>query len=460
MLQFTQVRGRVEASENSGGAGTQPLVLNYPAGFGQISLITVDLDRAPLHDWPGRAKLMARVLAVHQPGETGKGQGDRQAAPQAQLGYHDMAGQLRMALDQFSGVRLVAFSWVAVLIAGYILLVGPGDYFLVRYGLKRMQATWLTLGIISIGFIALAWWMDARLKSSAVLVNQAEIIDIDAETGITRGSSWMHLYSPRTAAYAIEPRVTALSSAAETSDSPLSSNITTIAWQGLPGEGLGGLDGRDAPVLFDSPYKIGVQTTSDVAPSRLVDVPVQTASTKGFVAQWWRGGKVDPQLTFTGTSDGLLTGRFEYPLNLELEDAAIYYDRFLYRIPGVVKPGRTIELTPTSTPRDMRFHLTQKRVVDSKEMVTPWNPRSTDSARILEVMMLHEAAGGDNYTALTQRYNPRIDLSDHLATGRAILIGRARQSPTSWGDQQLDGAVQQSSTMVRIVIPVSPAPQR
>lgn len=459
MLQFQQVRGRVEASDGNSGAGELPLVVQYPAGFGQISLITVDLDQPPLSDWPGRTKMMARILAFHQPGETGKGQGDRQNLPPAQLGYHDLTGQLRMALDQLQGVRLIAFSWVAVLIAVYILLVGPGDYFLVRFGLRRMQATWVTLGVISMGFIALAWWMDGRLKSSHVVVSQAEIIDLDAQTGIVRGSSWMHIYSPRTAAYALQPKVTPLMLQAPSTNSALQTNTTLIGWQGLPGEGLGGLDGRQAPVLFDSPYQIAVPRETD-SPAQLAGAPVQTASTKGFVTRFWHHAATQPAVAFQVTSDGLLTGRFDYPLNLELEDAAIYYDRFLYRINGVVKPGRTLELTPTSNARDMRFHLTQKRVIDSKEIVTPWNPRSTDVTRILEVMMLHKAAGGDNYTGLTARYDPRIDLSDHLATGRAILIGRARSSPVSWGDEQLDSAVDQAATMVRIVIPVSPVPQR
>lgn len=456
LVQFTQVRGRVEASENSG--GEQPLVIHYPAGFGQVSLTTFDLDREPFVDWPGRTKLLARVLGFHQPGETGKGQGDRQGAPQAQLGYHDLAGQLRTALDQFGNVRLVAFSWVAGLIALFIFLVGPGDYFFVRFGLKRMQATWLTLGIITVGFIALAWWMDTRLKAREVVVNQAEIVDMDAETGLARGSNWMHIYSPRTAAYSIEPKV-AMFASDQSATSPLSAPQTAIAWQGLPGEGLGGLDGRSPPVLFDSPYDIHVPP--GVATGAAIHgVPVQTASTKSFVTQWWRAEKRDTKITFLGTDDGLLTGSFDFPWDFELDDAVIYYDRFLYRIPGVVKQGRTIELTPTSTPRDMRFHLTQKRVVDSKEIVTPWNPRHTDLARILEVMMLHEATGGDHYTSLTQRYDLRIDLSDHLATGRAILVGRARKSPTSWGNQQLDSAVDQSTTMVRIVLPVTPAPAR
>lgn len=447
LLQFKSVRGRIDAAEGSGSA--QALVMHYPAGFGLVSLIAVDLDQPPLDSWPGRSKLMSRVLALHQPGETGKGQGDRQVSPPAQLGYHDLAGQLRMALDQFEGVRLIAFSWVAALIAGYIVLVGPLDYFLVRFGLRRMQATWGTLSLLVIAFVALAWWLDARLKSQEVQLNQAEIVDLDAETGLVRGNGWMHLYGPRTATYDLTPESTAVSLAsAEGTVAPRSA----VSWQGLPGEGLGGLDGRATATLFDSPYEID---TGSVPAIR--GVPVQTSSTRGFAHRWSNNSPALPEARFQLTNDGLLVGRFEYPLTVELENVAIYYDRFLYPIAGVVKPGRTIELSPTSSVRDMRFHLTQKRVIDSKEIVTPWNARSADVPRILEVMMLHKAAGGDHYTGLTARYDARIDLSDHLATGRALLVGTGRQPLTHWRGERAPDAPSRSAGLVRIVIPVSPA---
>lgn len=455
---FTEVRGRIEASEGSGSAGKQPLILHYPVGLGQMSLITIDLDQPPLSDWPGRPKLMARVLAFHQPGETGKGQGERSSAVPAQLGYHDLSGQLRMALDQFAGVRLVAFSWVALLIAAYIALIGPGDYLFVRFGLRRMQATWVTLGLLSLGFIGLAWWLDARMKSPQVAINQADIIDVDAATGVARGTSWTHIYSPRTAAYTLTPELAPLAPAAATG--ALSTTTTAIAWQGLPGEGLGGLDGRPAPLLFDSPYDVALQLREGDSPAQVVDVPVQTASTKGLSTQWWRNVAADASIALTTTDDDLLVGSFTYNLDIELEDCAIYHDRFLYRIAGGVKPGRRIELTPTSTSRDLRFHLTQKRVIDAKEIVTPWNARAADTTRILEVMMLHEAAGGDNYTGLTQRFESRIDLSDHLATGRAMLVGRAVQTPVSWQDPQLAAAMNQSCTLVRMIIPVAESAAR
>lgn len=455
---FSGVRGHLEVFEGSAATELQPLVVHYPVGLGQVSLITMDLDQPPLEPWAGRAALLARVLAFHQAGETGKGQGDFQSKLPAQLGYHDLAGQLRMALDQFSGVTLVAFSWVAGLIAFYILLIGPGDYFFVRFGLRRMQATWLTLGLLGIGFIALAWWLNTRLKSDRPLVNQAEIVDVDLASGVRRGISWTHLYSPRTEAYNLTPQVSSPSATqpAETAPSQLHSLATAIGWEGLPGDGLGGLDGRPAPRLFDSPYGLQLQLSPETT-AHATDVPIQAAATKGFVTQWWRQGDALPQAQLQPTNDGLLRGEFVYPLDVPLIDSGILYGNWLYRLPSPLKPGQTIALESLPAPRNLLWQLTEKRVVDAKDIVTPWNPRSTEIARILEAMMFHQAAGGDNYTGLTQRFYARLDLSDHLRTGRAMLVGQASQRALSWSDAGLqDDSFEPSSTVVRVVIPVAP----
>jgi hypothetical protein len=455
MSQFADPRGQIVTSEETSGTA-RPLIINYAAGFGQISLITVDLDQPPLADWSGRAKILARLMAFHQPGETGKSAGSKQTSLPAQLGYNDLAGQLRNALDQFPGVRLIAFSWVAGLIAAYILLIGPVDYFFVRFGLRRMQATWLTLTVVSVSFVALAWWIDARRRSDALAMNQASIIDIDAGVGLERGIAWSHVYSPRTTSLALQPRVHIEE---QNSSAALVPNLATMSWQGLPGAGLGGLDGRSPPVLFDASYDVVMPASGSAARPAMASVPIQTASTKAFVAEWSRSAVARPQMTFQATSDGLITGKFTFDYDYELEDGFVLYDRFLFKILGTIKRGRVIEITPSSTSRNVLYHLTQKQVIDSKDIVTPWNPRSTDVPRILEIMMLHEVAGGDNYTGLTQRFFGRLDLSDHLGAGQALLIGRSHQSPIAWQGEPLGSVSDERSwTMVRVVIPVRPAP--
>ena len=56
--------------------------------------------------------------------EAAKEQGTGQVT---HLGFDDLSGQLRGALDQYAGATRVAFSWIAAILVLYIAIIGPGD---------------------------------------------------------------------------------------------------------------------------------------------------------------------------------------------------------------------------------------------------------------------------------------------------------------------------------------------
>ena len=93
--------------------------------------MAVDLDQPPFVQWKARGNFVSKLLGY--PARGNEGAPDRSVAGQAATtGLTDLTSQLRGALDQFAGVKLVPFSVVALLVFGYILLIGPGDYFLVQ----------------------------------------------------------------------------------------------------------------------------------------------------------------------------------------------------------------------------------------------------------------------------------------------------------------------------------------
>jgi hypothetical protein len=74
------------------------------------------------------------------------------------------------------------------------------------------------------------------------------------------------------------------------------------------------------------------------------------------------------------------------------------------------------------------------------------------------MLMFHEAARGTTYTGLTHRYQPRIDLSQHVQLGEAILIGRASEQTarlTTDNASIADAADTNAWTWYRIVLPVN-----
>ena len=173
---LADVQGKVEAHE-----GDLPLVIRKPQGLGQVVFVATDLDRGPIRDWTDRPMLVGAVLDLpaNEPA-------DAATEPVQSYGYNDLAGQLRSALDLPRDVHLVPFFVVALLVIVYILLIGPGDYFLLRRLGRGMQWTWITFPTIVVLFAVGAYVAAYWLKGDQLRVSQVDLVDIDAE-GTARG---------------------------------------------------------------------------------------------------------------------------------------------------------------------------------------------------------------------------------------------------------------------------------
>ncbi len=439
------VVGRVSVYEQASD-GIRPIVVRAPTGFGQVVFVAVDLDQAPYSDWSDRARLVEKLLRGDIDKKRERAGVSGTSGQLVHLGYDDLTGQLRTAAEQFSGVKLIPFSWVAGLIVIYIVLIGPADYFFLRDVLRRMSWTWVTFPLIAVAFCAIAVLLLGRFKSNDVKINQIDLVDVDLDRAVVRGTTWTHLFSPESASYELE-----LKSSWLDGDDDNAGGL--LAWQGLPGSGLGGLESPSAR-LFNASYQI----TTSTSKAAISDSPVEIGGTKAFLARWWNEAKLESTADLHLDPGGLLRGNVMNPLPVELSDCVLLYDNWAYKLErkgSVLQPG---DSTPIHLEKPLNFswRLTRRRVVNIKDITTPWEQRDTDVPRILEMMMFHGAAGGDGYTQLRHRYQKYVDLSDHLINGRAILLGRAKQ-PASEIVVNGDASGRQHDqrwTFYRVVFPV------
>jgi len=72
---------------------------SHGSGFGQVIFVAADLDQSPLNRWSDRPLLVARLLDM----PTGSAGNSSENAAMMHYGYNDMAGQMRSALDRFTG---------------------------------------------------------------------------------------------------------------------------------------------------------------------------------------------------------------------------------------------------------------------------------------------------------------------------------------------------------------------
>jgi len=432
-----------------------PLVIERPYGFGRVLFVALDLDEPLLARWPGTAPLVGGWFLPPQRSR------DEEASDQlgevAHAGYDDLAGQLRSALDQFQsqGVRLLPFGALLGLMLVYIVLLGPGDYLLVRRLLKRMEWTWITMPLLVVLSCAGAYALAIGLKGREARMNQVDVIDFDDVQQARRASTFFTLFSPRGQAYnlSLRPARPERESRDEgTNEVPDSQPEghrppVLLSWFGLPGTALGGMESRAAPPLAGRPYDFAENL------SELAEVPVPIWSTKSFVARFSPPGEAPLTAELApapGALEGLLKGSVTNRLGKPLEECLLLTRRWAYPL-GTLAAGERLAIHDGLGPRTTESFLTRRREADDA-----YDPQGSDVKRIVEMLSFYKAAKGTNYVGLKHRYETLLDMSLHLGTDRAVLVGVSRK-PTAEvldGDQPLAPGTTEGLTLYRVIVPI------
>ena len=412
----------------------QPLVVTGSYGLGKVTLIAFDTDAAPFQDWKGAAPFWKKLLDLTPTEPSGNQNAGRGAVYQD---FSDMASVLRQRLEDFPDVKVVPFGWVALLIFGYILLIGPIDYFFLKKVVGRLELTWITFPtwvvVISLAAYFAAHW----LKGDDLRINRIEVVDVDVESGTLRGSSYMALFSPRVARYdvAMEPGLAAGGPWSDLGIDNASSieeegpyakagmgrgqserlaswlGVPESSYRGLMNSGGSGLLGRRA-YRYASPE-----------PTSVRDVPIQVWSVKTFENRWI--GQAGPIVEADLHSDGVgLTGTIANLLDRQLLDVSIAYGDRVYEISRLAahgEPGADVDLAAIR-PRSLSGLLGRNSPVTGQSNYGGQQPPVMKDTAALVRGILYAGKRPTDARAFRSRYLHDLDLSDRLEFGKAILL--------------------------------------
>lgn len=446
----SEILGRIELAEG-GSAGDVPIVARQAMGLGQVLLVCVDLADPTFVEWRGRARLVSNLLASPETTASGDKAG-RRASGSSRMGYDDLTGQLRAALDRFPSVWPINFTAASLFTLAYLLLMGPADYFVLsRLGIAR-HWTWFTFPMIVALIAGGAWWTSQRAHGHQLLSNQLILVDIDQTQQVTRGTLWGSLYSPDSQQIDVAVNQPDLSWL-RASDQP----TQFFNWQGLPGTGLGGLSSRQ--VAF------GQGTFSTISPPAaesptISGLAMHAASTKNVAASWSGTHQLPSPGRLYLDEYGRLMGELTSPFPFDLSECIIAQQEWFYRVKEW-KAGQSINMADL-TPLSLESRLTLQSLTDTKGRITPWQRDSTELPRILQMLMFHDTVRGSNYTGLTHRYQNTLDLSQHLKLGCAVIIGQAKDPAATFAVSKTGAMPEklnlqsQDLSYYRLVLPVEP----
>ncbi|MGQ9770408.1 MAG: hypothetical protein ACUVQG_07635 [Thermogutta sp.] len=445
--QFGNLDGVIVAKE-----GNIPLVIRRQFGLGTVVFFTPDLGHRALREWIQWDRLIDRLVGFSVSREESV---YNQPRTLMHYGYVDLAGQLRSALDVFPTVSFVAFSWVAVAVVIYLVLIGPLDYWLLGFGLRNYRWTWLSFPAV----ILLAAGVSLALgenKGAKSVIREVHWIDCNLADRTVRGLAFAGLYASRPDSYDVRFSSPPLRTAMESCQ-------TWLGWFGIPGHGLGGMENPTGFLNFLEPY--AAMPESGV----LKDVPVNQWSTRSFWAIWTAKTDTTPLVANAFDREGILRGRIQNNLDVALENCVVAYGDWAYSL-GTLKPGDVWESTLGDDRRELRSWLNGRQVfiegegvrAQTRQRVEPYDPGSRDVGYIFQTMAFYEAAGGIGYVELAHEYWPFLDGSEWLSNGWAVMICRVRpdsQHPSSFRLSSRTKGAENTETsspeiFCRFVIPV------
>lgn len=447
---LVDVRGVVQTFEGAD-AEELPLVVRSAYGLGEVGFVALDLDRAPLRDWPGSRRLIAKLLRPTS--DLADLEEDAPTAGKSNLqdyGFNDFAGMLRAALEDFDGVKPTSFTMVAALIGVYILLIGPLDYLIVHRLLRRPELTWVTFPISAAAFCVFAYFLTYQLKGRELRLNQIDVVDVDSESGQVRGLTLWNVFSPRPEQFDFSLDVSSCLPSPRDVEAPAS-------WLGTPGQVFNGLDSYGGAALFGAAYRIMP------AAGRIDAATVQTWNTKAFAAEWSAqiaAGEPGGLVEQASRAAAHVRGRISNPFTFALHDCRLFFGPRVYQL-GDLAPGESASVDVSGRDSTLRTLLQERSftIAGAGDTPTPMNAASTDPFYILDKMLFHDSIDGPGYTGVYNRSFDRFDATSLLANGRAVLVGRAETAGATVeadGEPLADRAGDaQAYTVVRVFYPVA-----
>ena len=436
-------------------AGLQ-LATRRAYGLGEIVFIPFDMNAKVLTDWTNYPELIRKFSGASQLVTDDVGPTTKRSGSVSHYGYTDLTGQLRVGLDNFSNVGFIQFTLIAVLIVTYILLIGPVDYFFLNRVIGKMEWTWVTFPFLTILFCLLAWMLSKWTRPSEVQLNQLEIIDVEVETGQAHGKIWSSLYSPTSERSNFQLQTQ--------NELGFKLDNSIVSWNGLPGDGLGGMQTRQSANTAKESYKQELRLDESGQVNATIDgLPMRVSSSRSLFAQWH--AKVPFEIRnrprYRADLDRIV-GTIKNPLNVDLKNCRLVFDTWAYELGDTLEAGGVFDIQTNTDEQNLRGHFTQKRAKAGTQkdysIRSSWDPAGKRLNRIADMLMFHDASGGVAYTGMTHNYYPSLDLTRHLSLDRAILIGEIDKPVTSFAGNDAQSMHRDHvTTIVRIIFPVKRA---
>jgi hypothetical protein len=449
-----------------------PLLVRVPHGLGEVLVLGLDVTKAPLVNWRALPDFARRLMQLPDVATSGPAVSNAPAGAQlSSTGISDLASQHLACHDTFPMVQRPSPWWAMSALLLTLLAVGAVDYVLVHRVLRRPTWTWVTLpawlllAAITPAVLATGW------NGRQLLINQTDLIDLDASTGTVRGRSWTTLYSPQT-----QQATWTFPALPSVINQPSETGVVRTAPFAPPEDVFGGLYRSGGTAFGRTTYQLTAESSGSQSRHELPQLPVLRWSTRTMTRDWTdRAAQPVADTALRSSGLGRLSGLVTHHLSGPLEDWVLVYGSRLYRwqpsrneeVSRPWPPGVPLDIeAPEMFQRELRGVLTQAVVVRVKstgstagdsvrENQSRYDPLHRNPDRLWQLLTFFSSINGTGYTGLANDMLADEDLSRQLSLGRAVVFGKlstADDQPVTINGQPISRA--RHDRYVRLVLPV------
>jgi len=247
-----------------------------PVGAGRTILIGSDLATEAYRGWEGSSRIWSRLIPTTASFEQFFGGG----FPIAEEALNSMT----QALSNLPSLEVPPAELLLAVIVGYILLIGPISYLILRR-IDRRELAWVTAPVLVVLFTACSFGIGNSLKGSDVITNQISLIRTSTAGGAATVQTYAGIFSPQRSTYDLRVEADALLARLRPPSfgGPVISSADVTVEQGNPAQlrdlaiGVFGFEGVRADAIIDYEPSVTLEWRRD--DGDLVGVVTNTGDT-------------------------------------------------------------------------------------------------------------------------------------------------------------------------------------
>ena len=185
-------------------AAGQALFASISRGAGRVSFVGIDLATEPFRTWAGAPALWTRLIPddrIFEQWGGGGGPAD-----------DEVANAMSVALSRIPSLAVPPAELLLAVIVGYILLIGPLSYLVLRR-YDRRELAWIVAPVLALVFSGVSYSIGLSMKGSQIIVNEISVVRTSTEGTAASVSTFAGISSPARATYDLTVRGDALLSA-------------------------------------------------------------------------------------------------------------------------------------------------------------------------------------------------------------------------------------------------------